>query len=136
MFGGIVGSVASSLFKNVIGGSKKSGGSQQQQVIDTRIGFAAERSYAQRAAENARNLSDPGRRMRAPAEGSAKDIRMKEEVMELYRTIPQTQVREAMIQQAIRSGNTSAKIKAAMYDISDPLKKDTDTRVKPLTLVT
>lgn len=133
MFGGIVGSVASSLLKNVIGGSKKSGGSQQQQVID---GFAAERSYAQRAAENARNLADPGRRMRAPAEGSAKDIRMKEEVMELYRTIPRTQVREAMVQQAMRAGNTSAKIKAARYDISDPLKKDTDTRVKPLTLET
>ena len=135
MLGGIVGSVASSLLKNVIGGSKKSGGSQQQ-VIDPRIGFAAERSYAQRAAENARNLADPGRRMRAPAEGSAKDIRMKEEVMELYRTIPRTQVREAMVQQAMRAGNTSAKIKAAMYDISDPLKRDTDTRVKPLKLET
>ena len=135
MFGGIVGSVASSLLKNVIGGSKKSGGSRQQ-VVDPRIGFAAERSYAQRAAENARNLADPGRRMRAPAEGSAKDIRMKEEVMELYRTIPRTQVREAMVQQAMRAGNTSAKIKAAMYDISDPLKRDTDTRVKPLKLET
>lgn len=135
MFGGIVGSVASSLLKNVIGGSKKSGGSRQQ-VIDPRIGFAAERSYAQRAAENARNLADPGRRMKAPAEGSAKDIRMKEEVMELYRTIPRTQVREAMVQQAMRAGNTSAKIKAARYDISDPLKRDTDTRVKPLKLET
>ena len=134
MLGGIVGSVASSLLKNVVGGSKKGGGSQQPSV-DPRVGFAAERTYAQQAAENAARRSDPGRRMTAEQEGRAKDVAMKEEVLRMYRDAQTNpKVRQAIIAQAERQGNISQAIQAARYNLSDPLKRDTDTRTTPLKL--
>lgn len=135
MFGNIVGPLLS-VGSKLIGGKSKGSGSRQP-AIDPRIGFAAEKTYAMRAAENAKRLSDPGRRMTAKQEGRTKDVAYKEEVMSLYRDAQtNTRVREAIIQQAERQGNISPILKKARYDISDPLKRDTDTRTKPLKLET
>jgi hypothetical protein len=73
-----------SVSSKLMGGSKK-GSSRQQLVVDPRVGFAAERTYAMQAAQNAAKISDPGRRMVAEQEGRAKEVNRTREVMAMLR---------------------------------------------------
>lgn len=131
-FSSVIGPLLS-VGSKLMGGSKKGSSSRQQQVIDPRVGFVAEKTYAMQAAQNAARLSDPGRRMTAKQEGRAKDVAMKEQVMSMLRDAQTNpKVRQAIIAQAERQGNISAAIQAAKYNLSDPLKRDTDTRTAPL----
>ena len=133
-FSSVIGPLLS-VGSKLIGGSKKGGSSRQQPVIDPRVGFAAERTYAMQAAQNAAKISDPGRRMTAEQEGRAKEVNRTKEVMAMYRDAQTNpKVRQAIIAQAERQGNISPAIQAAKYNLSDPLKRDTDTRTKPLKL--
>jgi hypothetical protein len=123
-----------SVSSKLMGGSKK-GSSRQQLVVDPRVGFAAERTYAMQAAQNAAKISDPGRRMVAEQEGRAKEVNRTREVMAMLRDAQTNpKVRRAIIAQAERQGNISPAIQAAKYNLSDPLKRDTDTRTALLKL--
>jgi ribosomal protein L4 len=87
------------------------------------------------AAQNAAKISDPGRRMVAEQEGRAKEVNRTREVMAMLRDAQTNpKVRRAIIAQAERQGNISPAIQAAKYNLSDPLKRDTDTRTALLKL--
>ena len=129
-----IGSLLTSVVSSVVGGGsgKGSGSSAKMAAIMQQDSYRKKQGFVADQVERAAARADPSRRKRAAQEGPAKDVEYKEEIMSLYSSIPQTRVREAIIQQAERQGNMSPTIKKMRYNLFE--KKEEDTRTKPLQL--